>query len=152
MDINNLTMILQASIAPCVLISGLGLLVLSMTNRLARPIERIRLLCHELRRANDNEKVFLREQINILYKRCHILQRALALTTASIFFLSIIILTLFTMHVFTLNFTFVVEWFFAISLICLISSVLFFMQDIRMSLHSVKIEMENSTTNTKVLN
>ncbi|MCX6656513.1 MAG: DUF2721 domain-containing protein [Candidatus Bathyarchaeota archaeon] len=30
--------------APCVLISGVGLLVLSMTNRLGRPLDRIRAL------------------------------------------------------------------------------------------------------------
>ena len=41
----HLVQALQASIAPCVLISGDGLLLLSLSNRLSRPIERIRHLC-----------------------------------------------------------------------------------------------------------
>ncbi len=34
--------VLQASIAPCVMISGVGLLLLSFSNRLSRPLDRVR--------------------------------------------------------------------------------------------------------------
>jgi hypothetical protein len=40
--------VLQIAIGPVILISGVGLLLLSMTNRLGRAIDRSRVLCQEL--------------------------------------------------------------------------------------------------------
>jgi len=40
--------ILTASIAPVIVISGIGLLLLSITNRYGRAIDRVRLLAREL--------------------------------------------------------------------------------------------------------
>jgi hypothetical protein len=41
MVLDSMSTILQAAIAPTVLISGIGLLLLSMTNRYARPLDRL---------------------------------------------------------------------------------------------------------------
>ena len=103
MTIENLIGILQASIAPCVLISGLALLLLSMVNRLSRPIDRIRLLCGEVKRSLAEDLPLLREQITILYKRCQLLQSAITLTTLSIFLVSVIILILFLTYIFNIH-------------------------------------------------
>ena len=142
MSIDNLIKVLQASIAPCVLVSGLALLLLSMTNRLARPIDRIRLLSGELKRASKEDGLSLREQIKILYKRCRLLQTSITFTTVSILFVSLIILMLFSTYIFNIHLELLVEIFFMGSLICLIVAVIYFIWDIRFSLHSVKIEID----------
>ena len=141
MDMENLISVLQASFAPCVLISGLGLLLLTMSNRLARPIDRIRLLCHDLKGSSGKEKMVLREQIEILYKRCRLLQISIALVTASVFFTSVIVLVLFSAYIFNIHPELLVKFFFIVSLISLIASLLFFMLDIRLVLNSLKIEI-----------
>ena len=41
--------LLQTAIGPVILISGVGLLLLSMTNRFGRIIDRSRILAHEMR-------------------------------------------------------------------------------------------------------
>ncbi len=145
MNIDSLIRIMQASVAPCVLISGIGLVLLSVANRLARPIDRIRLLCRELKGATQEEKPILREQIAILYKRCRLLQISTALATASIILVSAIILMLFSIFIFNVQLETLVELFFAGSIISLIVSLLFFILDIREALHSVKIEMDRYT-------
>ena len=142
MSIDDLIKVLQASIAPCVLISGLALLLLSMTNRLARPIDRIRLLSGELRRIPKEEGTSLREQIKILYKRCHLLQTSITFTMVSILLVSVIILILFSTYIFNIHLESLVEIFFMGSLICLIAAVVYFIWDIRFSLRSVKIEID----------
>ncbi len=142
MGIDTLTRILQASIAPCVLISGLGLLLLSIANRLGRPIDRIRLLCSELKTSSLEESANLKEQISILYKRCQLLQTSVALIVISVFFVSVIILLLFSTHIFYLHLENLIELLFMASLICLISSLVFFLLDIRAALHSVTIEIK----------
>ena len=141
-NIDNLIRILQASIAPCVLISGLGLLLLSMVNRLARPIDRIRLLCEDLKGAPREDVPILKEQILILYKRCQLLRNSIALMILSIFFVSIIILLLFLIFIFSIPLQFLVELLFTLSMISLIIALLFFLLDIRFTLKSIKMEID----------
>jgi len=141
MTTQDLIQVLQASIAPTVLISGVGLLLLSMVNRLARPIDRIRLLGRELKTASKQEAALLQEQIDILYKRCQLLQKAISLAIASIVCVSLIILLLFSTHIFNLNLSAAVEIICTLGLIFLIGSLICFLWDIQQALHSVKIEI-----------
>jgi len=141
MTTQDLIQVLQASIAPTVLISGVGLLLLSMVNRLARPIDRIRLLGRELKTASKQEAALLQEQIDILYKRCQLLQKVISLAIASIVCVSLIILLLFSTHIFNLNLSAAVEIIFTLGLIFLIGSLICFLWDIQQALHSVKIEI-----------
>lgn len=147
MPIDNLTRILQASIAPCVLISGLGLLLLSIANRLGRPIDRIRLLCGDLKRGPREEIPALQKQITILYHRCQLLQTSAALIIVSIILAGLIILMLFTAYLFAISLEVPIEIFFIISLICLTLSLLFFLRDIQVALNSIKIEIKNAGLN-----
>jgi len=139
---DSLIKILQASFAPCVLISGLGLLLLVLTNRLARPIDRIRLLCKELTALSGHDKQTVQDQVMILYQRCRLLQASIALTTLSIFFASVIVFVLFFTYILEVQSGILVKFFFAASLLSLISSLLCFMLDVRLSLHSVKMEVD----------
>ncbi|MFH1857550.1 MAG: DUF2721 domain-containing protein [Candidatus Omnitrophota bacterium] len=138
----NVVGVLQASFAPCVLVSGLGLLLLTMSNRLSRPIDRIRQLCRELETTSDKEIPSLQEQIRILYKQCRLLRASIAFITISIFFAATIIFLLFFSYRFGIHLEFLVEAAFAASLISLIASLVFFLLDIRLSLNSVKMEIE----------
>ncbi len=56
MHLTDLVPILQMAIVPVILISGVGLLLLSMTNRLGRLIDRSRALTDAARRAEDAQK------------------------------------------------------------------------------------------------
>lgn len=95
MNINDLIVVLQTSMATCVLISGVGLLVLSMTNRLGRPLDRIRALTVDLKRAEGEHGRVLLEEVDILYRRAKLLQAAVTFSVLSIFFVATIILSLF---------------------------------------------------------
>ena len=142
MSIEDLVRILQASIAPCIFISGLGLLLLSMTNRLTRPVDRIRSMFHEIDSASSEQTALMHKQMAIYYKRCRLLQIAIALIVASIFFVSVIMLMLFSTLVFDLQLVFFIKLFFMISLVCLIVALTFFLFDIRITLKSLKIEVK----------
>lgn len=141
MNIDNLIKILQASIAPCVLISGIGLLLLSMTNRLARPIDRIHVLINKLGSVPSGTVPLLHAQIRILYKRCRLLQLAIALMTISIFLTSVIILMLFSTYVFRFSLEPLIKFLFSGALISIILSLLLFFYDICLSLSSLKMEV-----------
>jgi len=144
MTIDDLIKILQASIAPVVLISGVALILLSMTNRLGRSTDRIRLLCSELKSDVKQDIPFFKRQIDILYQRCQFLQMAIVLSIISIVCVSVIIFVLFSIYIFHINFIGLVEFLFVAGLTTLIVSLLLFLQDVRFALRSLKIEIERT--------
>ena len=138
---------LQGSIAPCVLISGAGLLLLSMSNRLARPIERIRYLCEQIKAHPNTEHSHAQEQITILYKRSKLLRNAILCITCSIALVTVIILLLFLGNLFVLPVTILIDSFFILSLVFLTISMVFFLLDIYWSLDSLRIEIRHTQGN-----
>ncbi|MGD0805170.1 MAG: DUF2721 domain-containing protein [Candidatus Bathyarchaeia archaeon] len=142
MNISDLLIVLQTSLAPCVLISGVGLLVLSMTNRLGRPIDRIRALTGEIKQVDGMQKVVLLEEIDILYKRARLLQAAVTFSVLSIFFVATIIFSIFITVTFGAGLEEIIEIQFSASLFALVISLVLFVWDIQLSLNSIKIEID----------
>ncbi|HLF18866.1 MAG TPA: DUF2721 domain-containing protein [Candidatus Omnitrophota bacterium] len=143
MTIDDLIKILQASIAPVVLISGVGLLLLTITNRLGRSMDRIRQLCAEFESAPKNPSA-IKAQIPILYKRCQYLRVSLFLSIASVVCVSIIIFLLFSIYIFHINLIKPVILLFEAGLVMLILSLLYFLLDVWAALRSLKIEIKNT--------
>ncbi len=149
MDITYLVTILQSSIAPFVLISGTGLLLLSMTNRIGRPTDIIRRLLVELDTAPEEHRVPLLKQIGLLRKRCAILRTSIALAILAIVFVCCVTLLLYASLLFKIRLHYLVELLFGGSLVSLIASLLFLLQDIRMTLHSLDIEVDRHKTSAE---
>ena len=82
--------ILSASIAPVIVISGVGLLLLSMTNRYSRVIDLARDLLKDLESIMDHSsrREKLVEQVRIIYRRARILRRAIIMASLCILFVT----------------------------------------------------------------
>jgi len=135
---------LQASIAPCVLISGAGLLLLSLSNRLSRPIDRIRLLCAQIKAEPQKSHPATHEQIRILYMRCELLRSAIACSICSVALTACIVLLLFLNVLYAWPTGLLISIFFILSLVFLTVSMVFFFMDIHWSLDSLKIEISGA--------
>ncbi len=144
-----LILVLQTSVAPCVIISGVGLLVLSMTNRFGRPIDRIRLLAVELEKTPENERESIKEQIKLLYRRALLLQRAIIFSVLSIFLVATVILSLFLDSLLGLGLEMAIELLFAGGVVCVVVGLAFFLMDISLTLDSVKIEIKRHGIDVK---
>ena len=118
-----------------------------MTNRIARPLDRIRFLGKELKTASKTDQDFYLRQIAIFYKRCFLLKNAITAAVLSIVSVSAIILFLFLMSTFSLRLTLLIECFFIIGLFTLVMSLVYFLRDIQASLKSVTIEIERLNLN-----
>lgn len=135
---------MQASIASVAMISGVGLLLLSMTNRFARIIDRTRSLDKEMCSISDPAERDKRiRQINILYSRTINMRRAVTLASASIFFVALTIFIIFISQLFRLEWTIIPLISFSFSLLSLVFSLIFFMRDFRVSLTALELEIEN---------
>jgi hypothetical protein len=68
--------IIQAAIGPVILVSGVGLLLLSTTNRPGRIVDRSRQLTHQLRGAPQRERASVIAQIDILWRWARLVRTA----------------------------------------------------------------------------
>ncbi|MCM2312899.1 MAG: DUF2721 domain-containing protein, partial [Steroidobacteraceae bacterium] len=87
--------IIQAAVAPVVLISGVGLLLLTLSNRLGRIVDRTRLVAAELQAALPGERAPLTTQLAILRRRARLIRLALALSASSVAVIGLLITVLF---------------------------------------------------------
>ena len=142
MQTTTLISILQASIAPFVLISGIGLLLLSMTNRIGRPIDLIRKLLAEMEIAPAEDRDSLMRQIQVLRARCSIMRTSIGLAIVAITCVSGITLLLFAGQVFGFSLAYAIEILFAGSMISLIASLLYLMRDFAITLRSLDLEID----------
>ena len=94
------TKCLQASISPIVLISGVGLILLSLTNRLGRTIDRTRAFAATLETEPPEKKALRLTQMRILYRRSQLLQISMIAITFSIACSSLIVPVIFFMTLF----------------------------------------------------
>jgi hypothetical protein len=66
--------VLQVAIAPVILISGVGLLLLSLTNRFGRAVDRTRQIHHEMCAAPVADRLRLANQVEVIYRRARLIQ------------------------------------------------------------------------------
>jgi len=82
---------LQSCIAPVALVSGIGLLLLTLTNRLGRTIDRTRNLVTELDSNVTKKRNQKETEIRILFRRSNLLKNSIGSKVISIMSSSLII-------------------------------------------------------------
>ena len=134
----------QSSISPLVLISGVGLILLSLTNRLARTIDRSRGLVSEIEKEtlSETEKENKRIQLRILVKRSYILKHSIGSVSFSILCSSLIIPVLLIMNLFQINLEALGITFFVLSIIGIILSAIFLFFDVNLTLKALEHEVK----------
>lgn len=140
-SIRNLIELMQSAISPIVLISGVGLLLLSITNRLGRAIDRSRFLVQEIEAGNDTEKKHV--QIRILYRRSRILRASITSISLTILFASLMILLLFLGYFTQWDVSIFFTIFFVLAILGLIIAIILFLMDITASLKALKINIKD---------
>ena len=133
--------ILQVAIGPVILISGVGLLLLTMTNRFGRIIDRTRQLSRELRSAKSPELERAHAQLDILLARARIVRGAIAAASVSVLLASVLIIVLFVSALFRVAVAATVVVLFASCLLSLIGSLVLFIRDVNLSLKALRLEV-----------
>ena len=142
MSLKDLIPILQIAIGPVILVSGIGLLLLSMTNRFGRIIDRTRQLNRELRDTTPDYRPRIIAQMRILLRRAHIMRAAIALAAISVFLAALLIIILFISAILQLNLALFITVVFITCMVCLIGSLALFISDINVSITALKLEVD----------
>jgi ABC-type microcin C transport system permease subunit YejB len=140
--IKELVPVLQTAIGPVILISGLGLLLLTMTNRLSRIIDRSRELLDESEKLFGVDRARIDREIEVLWRRARFVRSAILLAASSSLGAATLIILLFLTSLLQLEVPLLVATVFILSMICLITSLVFFLLDINLTLSAFRIEFE----------
>lgn len=132
--------ILQTAIAPTILISGVGLLLLTMTNRLGRVIDRYRVLLRDIQNAAPENRARYDIQLKVLWRRAKLVRLAIALAAASELLASVLIIVIFSVAVTQIEITWLIGSIFTACMLSLIGSLIAFLWDINLSVASFKHE------------
>jgi hypothetical protein len=135
--------VLQVAVGPVILISGVGLLLLSMTNRLGRAIDRARILHQELPGEGSADQNRTRAQLRILWRRADIIRKSIILASVSLLLAACLIITLFAAALFRLDAGGIIVFLFVGCLVALIGSLLLFIRDINQALWALRLELED---------
>ena len=141
--------VLQTAVSPVVLISGVGLLLLTMTNRLGRIVDRARSLAMRLKDAGSEDPEPLHAQLAILSQRAKMLRRSIALAAFCVLFAALLVISLFVASLAGVDLPWLSAVFFILSLLCLIASLVEFILDVNRSLEATALEVGKEGWNVK---
>ena len=141
MQFPDLIPILQVAIGPVILISGVGLLLLTMTNRFGRIIDRTRQLSRELRSAQSPEPDRVLAQLEILLTRARIVRGAIAAASVSVLLAAVLIIVMFIGALFRLPSAALIVALFTCCLASLIGSLVLFIREVNLSLGALRLEV-----------
>jgi hypothetical protein len=125
---------LQTAIGPMILVSGVGLVLLTMTNRLGRIVDRARALAAERRAAAEVERPRLEAQLAVLERRARLVRGAIALATLSVLAAALLVIVLFLAAVLGIDGSWPVAALFVAAMAALAVSLVLFLQDVDVSL------------------
>jgi hypothetical protein len=133
---------LQDAIGPVILISGVGLLLLTMTNRLGRAIDRARQLKNELSTRTGVERTQALAQVSILYRRAKIIRVSIILAATSAALAALLIVTLFVTALLQSQQGWLIALIFVACIGSLLVSLAAFICDVNLSLQALKLELQ----------
>jgi hypothetical protein len=139
--LSQLIPVLQVAIGPVILISGIGLLLLTISNRYARTIDRTRDLV-QARRSGNGELPHIEQQIAIMWRRARTLRRAIFFASLSVLFAALLIIALFVTALLHIELPWLIVLIFVICLCSLIIALVDLIRDVNQSLVAVKLEID----------
>ena len=127
--------IIQLAIAPVFLLSGVGTNLIVLTNRLARIIDRSRILEERLEEARvpgsePARNAADRVELGILYRRAHLIHVSITLSTACALLICLVIVALFVGDALNAEFSRSIAAFFVLSMLSLIGSYVCLLREI----------------------
>lgn len=128
--VGDVSHIIQLAIAPVFLLSGIGPHLIVLTNRLARIIDRSRDLEDRLRVPGGSDQSVLCEELEILFRRAHLINRAITLSASCALLVCLVVAALFIGDALGLELDRIIAGFFVLAMLSLIGSFSFLLREI----------------------
>lgn len=151
-DQSSLLPIIQLAITPVILISGEGALMLTLTNRMGRIVDRTRSLAGQVRTLastdasgpGSEEHRHVGSQLEIMWRRARLIRRAVTFAGLSMLLACGLVLLTFATAVLHRDLAVVGVIVFMTSILLLIAALVAFLRDIFVSLHALHLEVNRA--------
>lgn len=132
---------IQLAVAPVFLLAGVGSMLSVLTSRLARIIDRARLLENRYQAAAADPLLRgrLHRDLKVLSQRARLVSRAIAFCTACSLFVSLVIVTLFVQSLLHIYLQGLVPLLFIIAMSAFIVGLLLFLREIHIATAALRI-------------
>ena len=141
--VDELLPILQIAVGPVILVSGVGLLLLTMTNRLGRVIDRGRNLAQEHRTNPDADQARILNQLMILNRRATLIRSAITFASLSVLLAAILVIVIFLTALFHWEISILLSGLFIACMLSLIGALVAFIQDLNLSLDAYQYDIKD---------
>jgi len=133
---------IQLSVAPVFLLSGVGVFLGVLTNRLARIVDRARPLEERLDDADGHEGRDLRQRLTALAQRAHCIHLAITLATVAALLVAMVVAVLFASAFVNFNLSLPVAILFVGSMLSLVGALVSFLIEVQIAIRTVQIFRE----------
>ncbi|MBD2859778.1 DUF2721 domain-containing protein [Spongiibacter sp. KMU-158] len=124
---------IQQAVAPVFLLAGIGAMLNVLTNRLARIIDRSRLLHARLESVSEEKAKVIHQELAVLTKRGRVVHRAIGFATTSALLVCVVIAVLFISAIAQWSSGVVVVGLFVLAMGCLIIALSGFLREIQLA-------------------
>ena len=138
-DVARIAHSIQLSVAPVFLLSGIGVLLGVLTNRLARVVDRARPLEDQHGSADPAVAAELRRRLAWLAKRARLMNAAITLSTVSALLVAIVVALLFGSAFIQFNLAVPVAALFIAAMVALVGALLAFLVEVRIATLTLRI-------------
>ena len=142
--LNSFLPIIQLAITPVILISGMGALMITLTNRMARIVDRTRVVAESMSAALPEDRRHLDSQLEIMWRRALLIRRAVTTNGLSMLVSCLLVVAIFAAAMLGWKLQVVMLVLFAASILLLIASLVDFLRDIFVSLHALNLQVERA--------
>jgi len=144
-QVSDIGHIIQLAIAPVFLLTGVATKLAVLINRLARIIDRTRVLEDRLLVANNDRYT---EELSEMYKRSHLINYAITSSTACGLLICLVIAMLFIGDTLNIKLDRYIALFFVVAMLALINSFVLFLLEIRIAARHMRMRHLKSLPNT----
>lgn len=141
---NSFLSVIQLAITPVILISGIGALMITLTNRLGRIVDRTRTLAGQMHTATGDDRAHFESQIAIMWRRARLQRWAVTFAGTSMLISCFLVLAIFVDALFGRQFGVSLVVIFVASVLCVIAALAAFLRDIWVSLKALQLEVEKA--------
>jgi Protein of unknown function (DUF2721) len=138
-QISAIAHVIQLAIAPVFLLTGIASLLGVLTSRLARVIDRARLLEGHLPDITGEHKRVVGGDLNMLSRRARYINRAISLCTTAALLVCVVIAVLFVSAFLSHDLSRLIAGLFVIAMGCVIAGLVSFLREVYFATQSLRI-------------
>lgn len=131
--------VIQLAVAPVFLLTGVGAILSVLINRLARVVDRFRVLENTGNPANDKVQGALRQEMARLSQRARMIHWAIGFCVTSALLICLVIALLFLSSVIGANLSTLISILFILTMFVLVAGLLCFLREVTLARSSIHV-------------